>query len=325
MAMIRKIPDKIAAKLKKINTPSITVACGMHISKDELANNNFKRLGIIPVNGSLRIPSSPIFPPSESGCVSDENINGIEIIHKDKPKIKKDIYLGDRPIYGDWTNGTFSLWQRRDVYQRSFIQPRGYSISIQEQDSPVDGYHKIIFTVIPQLLRSDKSFEDDLLFALSFLRENTGVYDIFASDAKPEDIIKTRKVLWEIFPPGQRDFHTELARRLNTGDPKKKTQVLARADKIDALQPQQYVLGAGLNSNYYGALFFDDLVVFENLEYGNATYVLYNDWEQLSQRSRTEILNSGSEYDRLIHDGSWDDHLTELIKRQRQKRRWRRR
>lgn len=51
----------------------------------------------------------------------------------------------------------------------------------------------------------------------------------------------------------------------------------------------------------------DDLVVFENIEYGNAIYILYDDWDEISKLSRIDLLSgrAGSNFDRIIHSGNW--------------------
>lgn len=54
------------------------------------------------------------------------------------------------------------------------------------------------------------------------------------------------------------------------------------------LNPQNYIAGTSGFARYFGEKLRDDLVAFENLHYGNALYVMYEDWVTLSHRSRTE-------------------------------------
>lgn len=319
MAMMKRISEVINVKLKQIRSEAIMVGCALRISEQSIIENKYEHLGIKFDKEKLIVPDLPVYPPDSIGSVSSININGYEVIHKEKPKVIKDIYLGARPNYGDWSKGSFSLWQQREVYQRSFIQPRGFSILCTEKPQDIKGYRNIIFTIIPNLLKTAADFEDNLLFALSLLKENIKYFDIFSSDTTLEEIVLSRKVNWEIFPPGKRDFNTELSKRLQSSDLQKKEKILARAKYIESLKPKQFIIGAGLNSNYYGALFEDDLVVFENLDYGNATYILYENWEILSHKSRTEILNSDSRYDRIIHNKEWEKALKEVLYHEKQR------
>jgi len=325
MARMRTIHRRITAKLEQIASPSIVVGCGRCVSLAELAAGELAHLGITYAGGQLTLPTRPIIPPASTGPISTENVNGREVTHTDQAKISKDIYLGDRPNYGDWSKGSFPLWQTRKVYPSSFIPPRGVSISVSDQGLlESGGCWRLAFTLEPPLVRVEAAFDGDLLFFLSLAKEAIGCFDVYSSNASPDEIIETRSLQWEIFPTGQRGFREALERRLSRSDQATRGRLLARADVINALNPVRWAIGSGFNSNYYGAILADDLVIFENLDYGNATYVLREDWERLSQLSRTELLGSSTDFDRLIHDANWQDRITQLIARERQRRRRRR-
>lgn len=65
---------------------------------------------------------------------------------------------------------------------------------------------------------------------------------------------------------------------------------------------------------YFGAKFSDNLVVFENTQYGNALYILFENWAELSQLSRLEILRRPSDqYVRIKHSGNWQSRVKQII------------
>ena len=66
---------------------------------------------------------------------------------------------------------------------------------------------------------------------------------------------------------------------------------------------------------YFGAIIEDDLVVFENTRYGNAIYIMYNNWQELSTLSRIELMSGkyGSDFDRVVHTSKWEDKVKKLI------------
>ena len=70
-------------------------------------------------------------------------------------------------------------------------------------------------------------------------------------------------------------------------------------------------------------MFGDDFVVFENLQYGNAIYVMYENWQAISQRSRVELLAGDPDsFERIVHRSGWIEQLTGRVKEyQRQRRR----
>jgi hypothetical protein len=69
-----------------------------------------------------------------------------------------------------------------------------------------------------------------------------------------------------------------------------KEKLIARYALLEQLKPQAYVSGTSGFNRYFGAQFKDNLVVFENLEYGNAIYAMSENWAELSKLSRTDLL-----------------------------------
>lgn len=80
-------------------------------------------------------------------------------------------------------------------------------------------------------------------------------------------------------------------------------------------QPVSYIRGSGQFGSYFGAKFADDLVVFENLRYGNALYILYDDWDDISKRSRLDLLRDhDAKFDRVVHAADWQFQFNKIMK-----------
>ena len=61
--------------------------------------------------------------------------------------------------------------------------------------------------------------------------------------------------------------------------------------------------------------------MFENLRYGNALYILYGDWQDVSKRSRLDLLKGTDEsYDRIRHDDGWEHRFVEHMRLQLKRR-----
>ena len=98
--------------------------------------------------------------------------------------------------------------------------------------------------------------------------------------------------------------------------PEKAKRIEDRANFISTLKPIEYFVGTGMNSKYFGAKFADDLVAFENVDYGNAIYILFGNWEELSKKSRTEILQRpDKDFIRIPHTRYWKLNLRSALKR----------
>lgn len=320
---LNKIPEHIMAAMAAIAGDEVVVATVLKVSQADLVRGRYRNLGLVFENDSLVF--EPNFVPNPaSGRYAKTNTVGKTVVRKDLPKVYKTIYMGERPIFGDWSKGSFSLNQTRHVYQKDFKHPRYLSIAIELLDTSEESGEKV-FTITVSvdevLSKSASGFEERLLFNLNVLQEATYssevfTTNIFAANASAADYLKTLNVAWEIFPPGERDRDLEkiLSKYSKVTDDLKR-QIQARYDLLFSIKPTpEIIIGASGVRKYFGALFAPDLAVFENLEYGNALYVMYENWTELSKLSRTEVLNRPErDYTRIEHKRGWENRLKQVI------------
>ncbi len=52
------------------------------------------------------------------------------------------------------------------------------------------------------------------------------------------------------------------------------------------------------------------------MEYGNALYTMFEDWQTLSQKSRIELLSGryGKNFERVVHKKGWKERVRKIIK-----------
>jgi len=257
------------------------------------------------------------------GLYSERNAHGWVEKRKDLPKITKTFYW-ESPNFGDAaTYGTHLHFHDRQVYQTEYHEPRFYRIRtklLKMASGPVGGGVYQI-TVDQPLLRSQKGFEKELLFILNLLQENCGEVDVFSDGASADEIISTLSLDWDVFPPGTNE---DIVRRFTGGRqlPAGKAGVVAERVKLfSLLKPNVYLKGKGTFGNYIGARYADDLVVFENMDYGNALYILYDDWAEVSKRSRLDLIRgTDATFDRLVHSYGWEQAFGKIMKREKRKR-----
>ena len=168
-------------------------------------------------------------------------------------------------------------------------------------------------------------FEADLLYNLNLLQENTGSVDVFPSDATLADYAATIRVDWELLPAGQLGAHEAVARLLRGKRPMPPEQQVVMEQRMaifSRLRPTHFIAGTSGFIRYFGAKYADDFVVFENVRYGNALYIMFEGWEQLSQRSRIELLKGDRNgFERIEHRDNWEDRLQAMLERYRETRR----
>lgn len=318
-----KLSVGVVDALKGIESSFVVVAQTKMIPCFDIINGVYEHLGLVSVDGQVRT-GEPVLPSSDFGKWSARNREGWERKRRDLPKIVK-TYTWETPNFGDASAyGTHTSSVDREVYQVEFDEPRLHKIRTEIlQASEGAASHVLVkFSLDGLIDREDENFEKELLWAVNILQENTGVTGVYPSDASEDDYLATTALDWEVFPPGTADEIIRIFRKKRKGKPDRFDNLMEDRLRVFAsLKPMEYLRGTAKLSSYVGAKFFDDLVVFENVQYGNALYVLYDDWRDISKRSRIDLLRGTSErFDRFVHSDGWEERFLEHIIAERAKR-----
>jgi hypothetical protein len=309
---LRKAPSILLAKIADRMGQPFRVGCVRKIPFSSVMAGDFAHLGFSVANDQLNVPPE-VYPLSKMGKYSWRNAEGHVIIRKDLPKVAKSIYMGERPIYGDWGNGSFDLWAKRMVYQQEQVPASKlkFKIRLLDIEDVVERKFILLIEVDRDLRAGAPGFDADLLFDLNLLQENIGAVDIIATDASDDELLGKIYVNWELLPPGERDATlAEIFRTANAHSEEIKSRVQERYEMLAAYSPEQWIVGTGGFNRYFGAM-FPDFVFLENVEYGNAIYRFERSkWQELSKLSRTELLrNHQGEFGRIVHRAGWEDIL----------------
>jgi hypothetical protein len=318
----RKIPQPITEKIRQLGSKSVVVGCVAKLSEVDIRKDVYGHLGITFEKGNLTHPDS-IVPDPEAGRYSDSNANGHELVRTDLPMITK-TYSFDAPNYGDWSNGSHEVSWDRPVYVREFVPPTENEIKIEFIGEEGSGDAKTFvfrFAVDQPLRAGDRHFNDEVFRLLNLMQESLGVSDVFPSDAKLEDYLRTIYVNWEILPPGERDNNiAKITAAVRNADEETRKRIVDRYDFFDKMKHEALIQGHGGFKRYFGAKFSDELVAFENMEYGNAVYIMLKDWKETSKRTKQELLASGQDgkgFFRVVHAKGWKTQVKKLIEQSR--------
>ncbi len=313
-----KVPAHILARLKSFGQDDVIVACVKLVTPDDVGR--YRHLGLDLINGELFAPERQV-PKPGAGKYSKANVLGWEKVRKDLPKEKR-TYGFWAPNYGDWSRGSHYVSHERDVYPREFYPPKEVELSITSVGA-IAGGHKVKFAVEQVINQRTPNFALELLYNLNILQENVGASDVFASEATMEEYARTVRVDWQLLPPGTTG---EVMKRLLEGKvrptPEAEKTMTERVEFIGRLKPEAFIAGTDGFLRYFGAKFGDDLVVFENARYGNALYVMYEDWEVVSRRSRIDLLAGPRDtFERVEHRKDWKETLRAIVQDYRRKQR----
>jgi len=311
----RKTPSHILQKLNQLDSDELVVGCVKSFLANDLKEGILSHLQISVENGILTFPES-ILPPPNQGKFSNWNIYGRIIKRYDLPK--ENYYIShEAPNWGDSYKGTHTVTIERERYQRDFIAPRHNVIFIDCPDNSENRDSYLIkFQLSEILYRGTGDFEDRLFYCINLLQENVGACDLVRSDATFNDYIRTLNLSWDILPPGS--LEETLSRLFRNSNPTQQDIDTAteRYRFFNSLRPINLIIGVSGFQRYFGAMIRDNLVFFENVRYGNAIYIMFENWQVLSQKSRIDLL-SGEQigFERIIHTGDWKTQVRSIIRR----------
>lgn len=310
----RKIPAAIAQKADDLGDAPIQVATTRPVSRDDVEDGLLDHLGFQIEDDEIQFPEV-VTPPADMGVWSKTNRQGYERTLTDQPKERRS-WSVEVPNWGDWSKGSHEIVFSRMCYPKKINPPKHMTIQMDHVEDAEDGTIHVRFRVEEVLDPTDDRFEDDLFYDLNFLQENVGDVDIFPADATLEDYQDALRVDWELLPPGEREEN--IARIIGPTEPSEETrrEIEERYAFFESLDMERPVVGHSGFQRYFGALISEDCVVFENMDYGNALYIMGENWRELSQLSRTELLERAhADFDRVIHRGSWKQQARAKIRR----------
>ncbi len=135
--------------------------------------------------------------------------------------------------------------------------------------------------------------------------------------SEQESQTKRFVVNWDILPKGEYPWSTvkETLGDLTKGHNKTRTEMMFRnCEAIYAKQPDFVAYG---RSGFKGYVVFGftrrNLYILESVVPNNATYVLENDWEAISQLSKAEILSQELHKERIIHCENWQKNFDKIM------------
>ena len=310
-----RVPQRVRDKVAALAIDDCVVAVSLRLDRTAVERGDWAHLDIAVSSSGWSWPDG-VVPPPERGRFSRANVEGLDRPRRDLPKVDR-TFTTEMPNWGDWSRGSHDISYTRRVWQREFFPPLHLPIRIESATQSSQAA-EFIFRVGRVLNRTGSTFEKDLLFDLNLMQENVGSVDVFASNTTQAEFLATVQVDWELLPPGTLDETIDRVSARLDPTPEERRLLHERLTVLRALEPRHFINGVGSFARFFGAQFENDLVVLENLELGNALYVMYEDWQELSKRSRIELLNGQrGGFDRIVHSGAWQRRLRALIRHRR--------
>jgi len=292
------------------------------LSKYEALLQKFKvcRLAVrLPIEDSIAIElgfSNELalgdsFLPAAIGKTTEFNANGKIIIRKDLPKVSQ-------------TNSSWRSWKDWHGQEHSGIVVRTIQVFPRQLVPPPSEYLTVLSApsgpaVCSRSISYNKETKEDILHVVNLFLEIFGEFEVFDDSLEFSASATIKRLNWKLLPPGKYPFlrtKEALSEFLVSLSESDRPVVEDRIKKITKLEPD--LLGIGLGG-------FKDYVVFgftkknryvlESPRLGNATYIFDQNWEELSTKSKKEILDGSLHEARVIHDHRWSRDIVGIIKR----------
>jgi hypothetical protein len=308
-----RIPQRFRQRIARLDQNDFKLYTVRELTRAEVAAGNWSHLGIaVDAAGDIVVP--PRWLPEEAaGRAAHRNRHGYEITRRDLPKETR-YNTTESPNWGDADrNGTHTSYLPYKRYPRDFVPPDGTEIAMNVVESTADTA-RVAFEIDAVFDRTAADLDAPLLRAMSLLQESVGEVRVRASNEPVATYAQAVQVDWEILPPGDRDEIVQQVVDRVHPTPPQRVILEERLDFLIGLQPARFITGHSGFARYVGAQFADDLVVFENINYGNAVYIMFEDWPTLSTRSRLELMAGNTDdFARVVHAAGWEQRVAAVV------------
>lgn len=244
--------------------------------------------------------------PKAIGSVTKYNANGKFIIHRNQPKVTD--YR--EAVIKDWRGNYHTVDIPFLRYPRTPLPPPAIELLVR-----TDATGSLIIS--SPLLTNDAASEEKIKHIINVFLECFGECDIFTSNLLPSFNVPVTKLNWNILPPGNYPWATlqpTIQGIINTASSQTQQIVEARIKKISDYSPD--FVGVG-KAGFHGYIIFGfsskNIFVLESIYTNNATYVLGQNWQTISQLTKDEILNQSLHQQRIIHTSGWVGQIDALL------------
>lgn len=252
--------------------------------------------------------------PSPIGPVSEFNAEGKWIKRTDLPKERR--YVMTRQWTWTEFRGRYETVEKsdfrdiyRDCYVREFVDPPAVEVSL------LGDTKQPILATAP--FSKSTSANELILHSVNLFLEFFGSCEIVKANFEGMDQQKVTRVNWRMLPPGKYPWddiksHVERVIKPDSGivDP----VIMDRQRTIEKYKPDAIYIGEGGFSRYVAYEFRSaKKVILECIDYGNALYVLGEDWKAVSRLTKAEVLSNDLHDNRIIHSSGWKQRLAHVM------------
>lgn len=252
--------------------------------------------------------------PRIVGAISRFNANGKSVPDKTVPK--ETAYRQVSWTWKKWAGKgqTEEITETREIeyqrYHRIFTPPPSIELKIVEN---LKG-EKLVIS--PKFILSDEN-KVSVTHCINLFLEIFGQCEVV--DEQLDTIItsKSLKLNWNLLPQGQHPWKTigsQILNAINIRGKGNAAVVEGRLELVNSKKPDLVAVGrAGFQGYVVFGFSNENTYILESSQSNNATYVFDDNWPNLSQLTKAEILDGGLHQARVIHRRSWPADILKYL------------
>ena len=235
-----------------------------------------------------------------------ENSEGKCVVRRDLPMERAERYW--EWSWNDWggnshTDSTYIPYFR---YVREYFEPKAFEMSV---GIDAEG----AFWIASDPITTGANNHDDIKLLVNLFLSIFKSCEIVSANLSTP-IPYSKRLDWEILRPGKSgksDIGKSIDRIIDNNVPIAKRSMFKR--NIESLrQKNPDVIAVGKNG-FNGYIVFNypklKIAVLESLMPNNATYILNENWEEVSKLTKTQVLSNSLHKDRIYHYQNWEKQI----------------
>ena len=274
-------------RIRKITLPkgyeAGSIQIGIPAGDKEIAKLNLQNVGDM------------VLPSAKFGPVCEKNAHGYSYPDETQPMVRRYVTtIWTQPYGNDYASPVAS-----DIYRKCYpvveVPPTEIELELFEDQN---GVRYIIANL------TDEIRENYMVQAVNLFFEIFGECYVYSDEFSMATSNNRRRCNWQMLPPGQKPS-AHLANMLRDAGENADSYDVERLRVLDRYNAEQVVEGINGFEGYY-AYVFENHCVLESAIYGNATYIIPKEnWEELSQKTKQELLDDNVVVAKLIHNARW--------------------
>ncbi len=243
--------------------------------------------------------------PTITKSVTRFNAQGSYKIHRDKPK--QVVYRQQELI--DWHGNPHIVDVPYQRYPRTPVPPPSVEIEILNRNNT-------LLVVSPELTNTAKNYVE-IKHVINLFLELFGSCVFYTETLLPVVNLNITRLNWDVLPQGQYPW-AKLKEHIKskTGSLSEGMQHVVNR-RLEFISSFNHDFVAQGRAGFHGYMIFGfskkNVFILESYLHGNATYVLDDNWEEISKLTKKEILDDNLHKHRFIHGKSWFDDISNLL------------